>query len=224
MRDRAVCPERRASHLEVKCPEKHWSLHRRKETTMSLESPLPLTPEESKILMSLFNQHWDHARHCDTIRSAMLAAFGALFAAVTWQPTAQTQSAWPLGLLASLSALGLLLSVKTSYLFRLHTKLAQAKLNRLPGAVVFIPYCEEGLFDQKWLSVSFLIGTAYGVLSAFAAGRWLSVWLHLTGWVGGVALGSGVIIAALFGLWCLREASASQVERILVASASQLPG
>jgi hypothetical protein len=104
---------------------------------------------DDNVSIKLLEQHWTHARHADTVRSAMTAFFGAIVAGVAAylrEAKNQMASPWLLAVLCLLSFFGLLFSLKTGFVFALHTERAEI---RLPESVKFLPQEDEsGMFSS----------------------------------------------------------------------------
>ena len=161
--------------------------------------PIPAKPDTDSVL-KLFGQHWTHARHCDTVQNAMAVALGATFAAaLAYGHLDQKRLSV---LLFGLSIAGLLISIKTWYLFQLHTALAEDKLALVGPWAIFMPR-GHGVFGWKVLSVSLVVQCAYavgcaGAVSLFAKAANLP----------GAALDSVVAFCILLGgiLWVRSKA------------------
>jgi hypothetical protein len=133
--------------------------------------PIEQSPSPDRdILVKLFQEHWAHARHCDTVRITMAGAFAAVYGVV--MAYARTNPiAWLL--LSAVSVLGMLISLKTWSLFALHTALAEADLEEIGFTFEAEPDAVVG--GLSVLSVSWITQFFFAALSAVAAGAVLFV-------------------------------------------------
>lgn len=92
-------------------------------------------PQADENLRALLREHWEHCRHLELERSALLGAYGVIATGVLAFAAQQSfQSALTpllLGLLAVLSLIGLFHTTRWTYAFEVH----RGRVNALPRAI-----------------------------------------------------------------------------------------
>lgn len=123
---------------------------------------------------TVFEQRWLHARHVETMRSALLAVYAAIVSGclTTLKDSFYKKSALPLyGYLMVLTVIWFLLCTKLGEIFNAHTRAAD---DLLPDGIPKMLSIFEGRWSRK-LSLRRLLIPAFFAVS-FLALLGLSIW------------------------------------------------